>query len=65
MLNFHNMVKAPAYQWRVEIKRCTTANAVQNARQNVVYVTAPNEQDAMREAKRQLPSHHPISVRKV
>ena len=63
--NMHNMVKAPAYSYEVTMQRCTTSNAVQNARKRIAYVTAPNELDAKREAKKAHPQFHPTSARKV
>jgi hypothetical protein len=64
MLNLSNMVRAPEYDWEVSMTRCTTANAYENSRKRIAYVKAPNEKDAMREAKRQFPQFHPTSARK-
>ena len=64
MLNFQNMLRAPSYSYEVTMHRCKSLNEAQNARKRIAYVTAPNEQDAKREAKRQFPEFHPTSVRK-
>lgn len=65
MLNTTNMGRAPSYQFRVEMERKRSINARENQRQIVAYVTAPNEEDAKREAKRLNKEFFPISARKV
>lgn len=65
MLNMTNMVRAPSYNWEVTMHRCHTSSAYENSRRRVAYVMAPNDKDAMREAKRQHPQFHPTSARKV
>lgn len=64
-LNLHGMLRAPAYDFEVTMNRCTTSNAVQNARKRIAYVKAPNEADAKREAKKVFPEFHPVSARRV
>ena len=63
--NFTGVARAPAYDFEVTMQRCTTLNAVQNARKRIAYVKAPNEVDAKREAKKAFPEFHPLSARKV
>lgn len=65
MLNTTNMVRAPSYQFRVEMERKRSINARENQRQIVTYVMAPNEDDAKREAKRLNKEFFPTSARKV
>jgi hypothetical protein len=64
-LNLANMLKAPRYFYEVTMTRCIGMNAVQNARKRIAYVTASNDEDAKREARRQFPQFFPTSTRKV
>ena len=64
MLNMHNMVNAPLYNFEVFMVRSRSLNAVENARKCIAYVQASNEDDAKREAKRIRPQFHPVSVRR-
>ena len=65
MLNMHNMVKAPLYNFEVFMVRSRGMNAVENSRKRMAYVKASNADDAKREAKKAHPQFHPTSVRKV
>lgn len=64
-LNLSNMLKAPRHFYEVTMTRCTSLNAVENARKRIAYVTASNEEEAKREARRQFPQFFPTSTRKV
>ena len=64
-LNLSNMLKAPRYFYEVTMARCTSLNAVENARKRIAYVTASNDEEAKREARRQFPHFFPNSTRKV
>lgn len=65
MLNLTNMVRAPSYQFRVEMERKLGMNATENARKRMVYVRASSADDAKKEAKRQHPEFFAQSARKV
>ena len=65
VLNLSNMLRAPRYFYEVTMTRCIGMNAVQNARKRIAYVTASNDEDAKREARRQFPQFFPTSTRKV
>lgn len=65
VLNLSNMLRAPRYFYEVTMTRCIGMNAVQNARKRIAYVTASNDEDAKREARRQHPQFFPTSTRKV
>lgn len=64
-MNLSNMLKAPRHFYEVTMTRCTSLNAVENARKRIAYVTASNEEEAKREARRQFPQFFPTSTRKV
>lgn len=53
MLNLAGLTKAP--EWRVELRRKRCLNEVQNARQKVCYVVAPDEATAKQLAARKHP----------
>jgi hypothetical protein len=65
MLNLSNMLRAPRYFYEVTMTRCKGMNEVQNARKRMAYVTACNDEEAKKEARRQYPMFFPTSARKV
>lgn len=62
MLNFTGTARAP--EWRVEMERKRSLNAVQNARQKAVYVIAPDEPTAKRMAVIKNPEFVAVAARK-
>lgn len=62
-MNFvQGLMRAPG--WRVEMARKRSLNAVQNARTKAVYVIAPDESEAKREASRKNPEFIATSARR-
>lgn len=56
------MVRAP--EWRVELHRKNSLNAVQNARRKFAYVIAPDELSAIQFAAKKNPEFIAVSARK-
>ena len=54
--NFTGMLSAPMRDDEVSMKRKQTTNEVQNARQRIAYVRAPNEAEAKRQAEHKHPA---------
>jgi hypothetical protein len=65
VLSLSHLLRAPRYFYEVTMTRCKGMNAVQNARKRIAYVTASNDEEAKREARRQFPHFFPTSTRKV